>query len=178
MQSVPSSIKYKKRFLRWFINHQLSENDDLSWFLDDLLADESMLNRIRFVDKIDSSPKGIIISTLPGDEPFIFFKGNVQSDNIYTAYHELQLYNDEPLYVKIKFPSAETNRLYQMLLREEKSYMKRNKAIATHLLDYLLEKEKKAQLQEKIDWALDTKNKEMFMFYTTEYKKLMEKSQT
>lgn len=175
MQSVPSSLKYKKRFLRWFINHQLSENDDVSWFLDDLLADEKALHRIRFVENIDSSPKGMIISTVPGDEPFIFFKGSVQSDNVYTAYHELQLYDNEPLYVQIKFPSIEKNKLYQMLLREEKSYTKRNKAIATHLLDHLLQKEKKAQLIEKIDWALDTKNKEMFMYYSTELKKLMNK---
>lgn len=176
MQSVPSSLKYKKRFLRWFISHQLSENDDVSWFLDDLLADEKALHRIRFVEKVDSSPKGMIISTIPGDKPFIFFKGAVESDNVYTAYHELQLHENEPFYVKIKFPSVEKNRLYQMLLREEKSYTKRNKAIATHLLDHLLQKEKKALLLQKIDWALDTKNEEMFQFYSAELKKLVDES--
>lgn len=176
MQSVPSSLKYKKRFLRWFISHQLTENDDVSWFLDDLLADEKVLNRIHFVEKIDSTPKGMIISTIPGDEPFTFFKGSVQSDNVYTAYHELQLHEDEPFYVKIKFPSVEKNRLYQMLLREEKSYTKRNKAIATHLLNHLLQKEQKALLQQKIDWALDTKNEEMFKYYSTQLKKLVDEA--
>jgi len=172
MQSIPSSLKYKKRFLRWFIMHQLDDDNDVTWFLDDLSVDEQALNRIRFVDNIDESPKGMIISTFPEDEPFIFFKGSIKTDNVYTAYHELQLHDNEPFYVQIKFPSVEHNRLYQLLLREERSFEKRNKAIATHLLNHLLHKEKEALLAQKIDWALDTKNEEMFQYYADELKKL------
>lgn len=173
MQSIPSSIKYKKRFLRWFITHQLTEEDDVSWFLDDLLVDERALLRIRFVENIEASPKGMIISTMPGEKPFLFFKGSIKTENVYTAYHELQLHEDEPFYVKIKFPSIEKNRLYQMLLREERSYEKRNKAVATHLLNHLLYQEEKQSLIEKIDWALDTKNKEMFNYYSNQLKNML-----
>lgn len=176
MRSIPSSLKYKKRFLRWFVNNKLAEDSDVSWFLEDLLVDEHALERIRFVEHIDASPKGIIISTLEEDEPFIFFKGAVESDNVYTAYHELQLHNDEPFYVKINFPHLEKNRLYQMLLREEKTAQRKSKAIATHLLDHLLQSEKKQLLIQKIDWALDTKNEEMFHYYSEELKQFLEES--
>ena len=166
MRSVPSSIRNKKRFLRWFIETHLTNDDDVSWFLDDLLLDEKTLLRMRFVEQIDSSPKGFVISTLPEDELFLFFKGQVRSDNVYTAYHELQLYDDELFFVQIKFPAMERNRLYQMLLREERTFEKRNKAIATHLLNHLLQKEKEALINQKINWSLDTKNKKMFDYYT------------
>lgn len=174
MQSIPSSLKYKKRFLRWFMTHQLTEDDDVSWFLDDLLVDERALLRIRFVERIDASPKGMIISTIPGEKPFVFFKGAVQTDNVYTAYHELQLHDDEPFYVQIKFPSIEKNRLYQMLLREERSFEKRNKSVATHLLNHLLHQEKKQLIIQKIDWALDTKNEEMFQYYSKKLKEILD----
>lgn len=172
MQSIPSSLKYKKRFLRWFMNNQLDENSDINWFIEDLLVDEFALNRIHFVEQVDASPKGIIISTIPGDEPFLFFKGAVQSDNVYTAYHELQLYDDEPFYIQIKSPNIKNNRLYQMLLREEKTAKKKNKAIATYLLEHLLQTEKRELILQKIDWALDTKNEEMFHRYSEELKKI------
>mgnify|MGYP001241812545 CR=1 FL=1 len=174
MQRIPSSVKYKKRFLRWFLNTQLTEENDVTWFLEDLLVDDQALSRLRFVEKLDQSPKGIIISTLPEDEPFIFFKGSVQSDNVYTAYHELQLYDDELFYVQIKFPRLEHNRLYQMLLREERTAERKNKAIATHLLNHLLKTEQEALIREKIDWALDTKNEAMFHHYVKELKDLTE----
>lgn len=172
MQRIPSSLKYKKRFLRWFMNNQLPEDSDVNWFIEDLLVDEQALSRIRFVDHIEASPKGIVISTIPDDQLFTFFKGAVQSDNVYTAYHELQLYDDEPFYVQIKFPHIEKNRLYQMLLREERTATRKNKAIATHLLAHLLKAEKKALILQKIDWALDTKNETMFRHYSEELKRV------
>lgn len=174
MRSIPSSLKYKKRFLRWFMNNQLTEESDVNWFLEDLLVDEHALNRIRFVDQIEASPKGMIISTFPEDVPFVFFKGSIESDNVYTAYHELQLYDDEPFYVQIKFPQIEKNRLYQLLLREERTAHRKNKAIATHLLDHLLEVEKKQSILQKINWALDTKNEAMFHYYSEQLKKIDE----
>lgn len=174
MQSIPSSLRYKKRFLRWFLDTKLDEDSDVSWFIEDLLVDEHALNRVRFIDQINANPKGIVISTLPEDEPFIFYKGTVQSDNVYTAYHELQLHDDEPFYVQIKFPQIEKNRLYQMLLREERTARKKNKAIATHLLGHLLQTEKKALILQKIDWALDTKNETMFHYYAEQLKNLEE----
>src|SRR5690625_1947747 len=174
MQRIPISVKYKKRFLRWFLNTQLTEEDDVTWFLEDLLVDDQALNRIRFVERIEASPKGIIISTLPGDQPFIFFKGSIQSDNVYTAYHELQLYDDELFYVQIKFPKLERNRLYQLLLREERTAERKDKAIATHLLNHLLQTEKEALILQKIDWALDTKNEAMFHHYTKKLKQLQQ----
>lgn len=166
MQSIPSSLKYKKRFLRWFMNNQLTEDSDVNWFIEDLLVDEQALSRIHFVEQIEASPKGIVISTMPEDEPFIFFKGAVESRNVYTAYHELQLYDNEPFYIQIRFPHIEKNRLYQMILREERTAIRKNKAIATHLLEHLLQTEKKELILQKIDWALDTKNEAMFRHYS------------
>src|SRR5699024_711128 len=173
MQSIPSSLKYKKRFLRWFMNNQLAEDSDVSWFLEDLLIDEHALERIRFVEQIDASPKCIIISTYPEDEPLVFFKGAVQSDNVYTAYHELQLHEDELFYVQVKFPEIEKNRLYQILLLEERTAERKNKAVATHLLNHLLQSEKKQLILQKIDWALDTKNAEMFQYYSEQLQEIL-----
>src|SRR5690625_2084911 len=162
-RSTPSSLKYKKRFLRWFMMNQLTEHDDVTWLLDDLVGDDRALMQIEFVENIKSSPKGMIISTMPEERYFLFFTGSAKSDNVYTAYHELQLNDDEPFYVQVKFPAANKNRLYQQLLREERSMQKRNEVIAEHLLNHLLQTEKIASIQQKIDWALDTKNNEMFI---------------
>lgn len=172
MKSIPGSLRYKKRFLRWFLDTKLAVDSEITWFIEDLLIDEQALDRLRFIDRVNASPKGIVISTLPGDEPFIFFKGHVQSDNVYTAYHELQLHDDELFYVQIKFPDMAKSRLYQLLLREERTVMRKNKAIATHLLEHLMHTEKKALIMQKIDWALDTKNEEMFHHYVEQLREL------
>lgn len=171
---VPVSLKYKRRFLQWFMSNQLTEDDEVSWLLSDLLADERALRRIHFVEDIAEYPKGMIISSLPEEEPFLFFKGSVESRNIYTAYHEIQLYSEEAIYIKIDFPLAQKNRLYQILLREERANTKRDQAIASHLLGYLLDKGKAEYLKNEIDEALLAKDYDKFILYSNQLKQLNE----
>lgn len=171
---VPVSLKYKRRFLQWFMSNQLTEDDEVSWLLADLLADERALRRIQFVEEIEEYPKGMIISTLPEEEPFLFFKGSVKSRNIYTAYHEFQLYSEEAIYINFNFPLAHKNRLYYLLLREERANAKRDQAIASHLLGHLLEKGKKEHLKNEIDEALLAQDYDKFMYYSSQLKQLNE----
>src|SRR5690625_3815497 len=108
------SIKSKKLFLHWLIHHEILKTAEINWFLEELLVDERTLSHVHFVSNIEHCPKGIIISTqAENKDSFLFFKGSIQTTDIYTAYHELHLYHEEPFYVQVTLPQEEEHPLYQ-----------------------------------------------------------------
>src|SRR5690625_3045213 len=113
------SIYAKKQFLQWFISHYPTNSHEINWFLEDLLEDERALFYLRFVRHIENCPKGIIISTQTfADLSFLFFKGSVQTTDVYTAYHEFNLYNEEKLYIQVNFIQQIYHTIYEDFLKE------------------------------------------------------------
>ena len=96
------------------MNQYLSEEDEVFWLLEDIITDAQVLQRLQFVKDIDEYPKGMLISTLQDERPFLFKKGSVTTENVYTAFHELHLYEQEQIFLQVNFPQADSNRLYQI----------------------------------------------------------------
>ncbi|MEI3604741.1 YpiB family protein [Pseudogracilibacillus sp. SE30717A] len=174
---LPISIQAKKYFLKWFIRYFDIHSDDINWFLEDLLEDEQALLNIHFVRNIEHCPKGVIISTQESNNTsFTFFKGAIQTEDVYTAYHELHLYYEEAFYVQINFPECESHPLYKCVLEEEKIQTEKDSQYANDLLQFLLVKGKKQYFEEKIDEALQKGDKQSFFYYSTKLKALLNDS--
>src|SRR5699024_5833955 len=68
-------------------------------------------------DDITDCPKGIIITSHLNEQiSFTFFKHQVKSTNVYTAYHEMNLYKNESLFIQVNFPFCTHNELYQAII--------------------------------------------------------------
>lgn len=173
----PVSIQAKKQFLQWFISHYKMNTQEVNWFLEDLIEDERALFHLHFVQDIEHCPKGIIISThVPDDVSFLFFKGSVQTNDVYTAYHELHLYHEEAFYVQINFPQSNLHSLYKAVLEEEMMQREKDKVYAEQLLKHLLMQGEKQTLEREVNEALDSSDSAKFIHYSTQLKKYYGKS--
>src|SRR5690625_5246986 len=131
------SIQAKKQFLQWFISHYTVNIKEVNWFFEELLEDERALFYLHFVQQIEDCPKGIIISTQTMDDlSFKFFKGSVETSDVYTAYHELNLYHEEKFYIKVNFPHKHYHPLYRAVLEEETLLLEKDKIYAENLLQH------------------------------------------
>jgi len=170
---IPVSIQKKKDFLQWFMQTYNIEAYEMNWFLQELLENERVLFHVHFVQEIQYCPKGIIISTdETNDVNFLFFKENVQTNDVYTAYHELHLYYNEAFYIQMNFPYSKQNNLYQNVLENEISYDYKMKEQTEEILTHLLYEGKVKYVKKEIDNALANGNVEKFLHYSTILKTL------
>ena len=168
---ISVSIQAKKHFLQWFISHYQIETEEINWFIENLIEDERALFYLNFVQNIKQCPKGIIISILQTEKLFFqFFKGAVQTNDVYTVYHELHLYQDEPMYIQINFPQKDTNILYQAVLEEDAFQTEQDQFNAEKILTYLLSQGKKEYVKREIDNALDQRDLKKFNRFSKKLK--------
>lgn len=169
--TVPVSIEQKRAFLNWFIYHHKVKAHDMDWFLNDLLEDKQALTHLHFVDDISDCPKGIIITTHLNEQMnFTFFKGNVKTNNVYTAYHEMHLYSEDPIYIQVNFPFCTHNELYQTVIVDNQEAKVDMKETTENILKYTLQKDRKQFLKQQINHALEEQNYESFMYYSSQLK--------
>lgn len=172
---VSVTAKEKREFLKWFLQHHSTDFYEISWFLEELMVDKRILDSIHFVQTTEDCPKGIIISKQPTEQfSFIFFKGNVSTEDVYTAYHEVHLYKYEKMFIQMNFPGSKQNLLYQSVLEADKLFQRQAKEKADVLLDKLLYEGKLLHLEKEINVALETGNHDAFMMYSNQLKELQE----
>lgn len=172
------TVKRKKRFLKWMKQNFYIEEEELEWFLQDLIDDEQLLTKLHFVRDIKHCPKGMIISTSGvSGLSFLFFKGEVYTEDIYTAYHELQLYRDEAFFIKVDLPHYLQNSLYSSLLEDEINDKINDRVIADQLLTHLLEEGQIERIESAINRALDERNYKQFIQLSNKLKQLKKNSQ-
>lgn len=166
--TVPVSIEKKRAFLHWFIMHHKVEAHDMDWFLKDLMDNEQALEHVHFIDDITDCPKGIIITSHLNEQiSFQFFKGNVRTDDVYTAYHEMNLYQEESIFIQINFPFCSQNSLYQAVI-EDDVYAKTNIKFTTEkLLNHTLKQGRREFIMKEINIALDKRDQKQFIYYTS-----------
>lgn len=164
MQS-PISIQTKQTFLQWFVDHHGEVNPELDWFFRELMADERALFQVHFVDTIQYCPKGIILNVMRGKHvSFCFFKEHIQTEDVYTAYHELNLYHQEAFFIHIQFPNDARPELYETVLENNQSYDYDIKQETENLLNYLLASGKEKYVKQEIDLALENGDKDRFYY--------------
>lgn len=168
---VSVSIQEKKDFLTWFIQKHEMLSDELNWFIQDLLDDHRTLEYVHFVERVEDCPKGIVITIRQdGDLSFLFFKGKVRTNDIYTAYHELQLYQEDHIFVKVNFPDDRRNTLYQAVLEADHAFRREVKQVTEQLLHKVATEGEITILQQEIDRSLLEKDYESFMYFTSRLK--------
>lgn len=171
--SVPVSVQKKQAFLYWVVDNLKVEAHDLSWFIHDLIDNERALHNVHFLDDITDCPRGIIMTSHLNEQIFFqFFKGKVRSENVYTAYHEMNLYQDEPMYFQINFPFCNENKLYQAVIEDDVLFQQDIKSSTDDVLSYTLKQNRREFLKKEINVALENDDYEQFMYYSSQLKQL------
>ena len=171
--TIPVSIEQKRTFLYWFMYHHKVKAHDLDWFLNDVLEDDHALAQLHFVDDITDCPKGIIITSHLNDQiSFIFFKHQVKTNNVYTAYHEMNLYKDESLFIQVNFPFCTHNELYQSVIEDNMEVKSAILESTEEILQQTIQQSREEFLEKEINEALEQKNYEAFMYYSSQLKEI------
>src|SRR5699024_8787945 len=132
-----------------------------------------LLTKLHFVQDIEHCPKGMIVSTSGvSGLSFLFFKGGVYTEDVYTAYHELQLYREEAFYIKVNLPEFFQNSLYYSLLEDEQKERENDSELANDMLEHLLLDGKLQRLERAINVALDQRDDVQFKKLSIKYQEL------
>jgi uncharacterized protein YpiB (UPF0302 family) len=173
---ISVTIQEKREFLRWFMQHFKIEAHDMHWFLQDLLDNEQTLEYVHFVKDLTDCPKGMLLNVAPNNDlTFLFFKGNVKTDDVYTAYHELQLYQHEKCYIQVDIPDCNNHPLFRAVLEADAVFQREIKRETEALLSNLLYEGELSILQQKINKSLEQEDYEAFMLYSNQLKDIKSK---
>lgn len=169
------SLEEKKNFLQWFADCQLLETYEINWFLDQLLESDTLLSRIHFVEKLKDHHKGIWMGKENSHGfSFLFTKGKIKTEDIYTAYHDLQLHPEEPLFMQLEFQESIHTKLYRTVIEPERKFKQQLQERTDQFLHDLLQKGKRDLLKASIDKALVTGNITDFKNYAQQLNELSE----
>ena len=178
------TLKEKKEFLAWFLDHYQLKRRESMWILNYLLNHEVVLNKVRFVEDAEKTPRGILMSTIGNDQPaFQFYKEGQLFDNPEQAFHEVRLNWNNDLYLELFFENSLLSEEYILVL-EDNPYYKWNDTIpeetlkeAEEGLNAFLLNQKKANLLIQIDQSLEKDNRASFILLSKELKQLELESQ-
>ncbi len=177
-------MKDKKEFIRWFLsNYQLKRRESV-WILNYLINHDSILKNVHFIREARYCPRGIVISThCSKDVPFRFYKNHIVTTDAEKSFHDIRLNRNDPIYIQLSFKNANQCASYVAVLEdnpflpEDYFITKKDQRIAKQLLDMSLFNYQKQQLQEKIDNALDNRNQDDFLMFTSELEQLKQRYQ-
>lgn len=177
--NIQVTLEEKKTFIGWFLDrHQLKRRESM-WILNYLLNHDVVLNKVHFVEQAETTPRGIMMSTIGMDnEPFLFYKeGKVFSDPE-QAFHEVRLNWHEDMYLELVFREPWKTEQYLAIL-EDNPYHKWNDNIPREMIeevDYALKRlslnGRKKSLLNLIDETLEKGNRKEFLEYANELKEI------
>lgn len=163
------SIEEKKHFMKWFLKHFTTKKLETTWLLNYLIKQDELLNKISFVNDARLCPRAVIISSDCSDEmPFLFYKGQVVTDDIDKFFHDIRLHQDEEIYMQFNFKQAHQNPQYVGVLEENPfapqvtNLSQHDQNVSEHLLGHILHDYQMKKLSDKIDQALDERDEITF----------------
>lgn len=170
-------LKDKKKFLKWFLQRYQLKRRESMWILNYLLNHDIVLNKTKFVENADKTPRGIQMSTVgTEDEPFRFYKDGQEFDHPEQAFHEVRLNWHTDLYIELLFQESVLSSEYAAVL-EDNPYAKWNDHVPKEVdkqvdeaMDQFLLQKQKDQLMEEIDRALETDDRNQFYALAKELK--------
>lgn len=178
--AAPISVNEKKEFIRWFLNHYQLKRRECVWILNYLMSHDQLMEKVHFVDHADYCPRGIVMSTQCVDDvPFRFYKDSVMTTDAEKSFHDIRLNRDQDIYIQLNFKSVHKSHQYALVL-ENNPYMPehlqitdKDREIAELFLKNTIKNFQLEQLREKIDQALDRKDKELFIELSTQFNHIM-----
>lgn len=166
---TPVSVKDKKGFIQWFLNHYQLKKRESVWILNYLVNHDELLSNVHFIREARFCPRAIIMSSHCSDEvPFRFYKSQLVTTDAEKSFHDIRLNQQEPLYIQLNFRNAKQNILYVAVLEdnpfipEDYFITKKDQDIARQLLDKSLYEYQKKTIQAEIDRSLDKKDQQNF----------------
>lgn len=180
--STRIQLKEKKRFIKWFLAHHQMKRRESMWILNYLLNHDIVLNKARFVEEVEETPRGIRMAAVGTNAPaFQFYKEGHEFDDPEQAFHEVRLNWHTDLYVELVFEGAWASSEYLSIL-EDNPFAPWNDAITEELseeVDEAIERfqlmERKQELIKEIDAALEDAEREFFLTLTQELKEIEER---
>lgn len=177
--NTPVSVKEKKEFIKWFLNHYHMKKREAVWILNYLVNYPKLLANVHFVQETKNCPRSITMSAECSQEPaFRFQKNKLITTDAEKAFHDIRLNRNEDLYIQLHFRNANQSIEYRKVL-EENPFLSiddfitdTDKQAAQALLDYSLYQFKRKKIMRKIDIALDQMDQEKFIELSEELSQL------
>jgi uncharacterized protein YpiB (UPF0302 family) len=173
------TVKDKKSFIKWFLNHYQLKKRESVWILNYLVNHQEILVNVHFVREAKFCPRGIIMTSHCSTEtPFRFYKNQLVTTDAEKSFHDIRLNQHEPLYLQLNFNKSYQSPYYVAVLEEnpflpdEYFITENDKKLANHLLNKTLFDSKRKVLLMGIDKALDRRDYDIFQKLTSELKKL------
>jgi uncharacterized protein YpiB (UPF0302 family) len=173
------TVKDKKRFIKWFLNHYQLKKRESVWILNYLVSHQEILANVHFVREAKFCPRGIIMTSHCSTEtPFRFYKNQLVTTDAEKSFHDIRLNQHEPLYLQLNFSKSYQSPFYVAVLEEnpflsdEYFITEKDKKHAKQLLDKTLFDNEKKLLLKAIDDALDKRDYRTFQRLTSNLKKL------
>lgn len=175
-------LKDKKHFLKWFLQRYQMKRRESMWILNYLLNHDIVLNKAKFVESAERTPRGIRMAAVGTDqEAFKFYKDGHAFDNPEQAFHEVRLNWHTDLYIELFFSDSWMSPEYLNIL-EDNPFASWNDSISEDVSQEVNEAIDQFQLEEvrntlvrEIDLALENDEKETFLELTNELKQIDEK---
>lgn len=174
------SIQDKKTFIKWFLQHYQLKKRESVWILNYLTNHDNLLAQVHFIHEARYCPRGIVISThCSNDVPFRFYKNHIVTTDAEKSFHDIRLNRNDPIYIQLSFENAHQTANYVAVL-EDNPYLpddffvtKQEKELARQVLEYTLYQAQKKYLEEKINQALDQRDKALFEMLASQLQKLV-----
>src|SRR5699024_1208974 len=176
---TPVSVKDKKSFIQWFLNNYQLKKRESVWILNYIVNNDKLLSNIHFVREAKFCPRGLIMTSNCSDEvPFRFYKKQLLTTDAEKSLHDIRMNQHEPLYIQLNFNKSYQNIFYAAVLVEnpfipdEYFITETDQKTAKQLLDKTIYDSRHKSLREKIDSALDERDRDTFTELSKQLHKL------
>ncbi|WEG11360.1 ReoY family proteolytic degradation factor [Pullulanibacillus sp. KACC 23026] len=171
------SINEKRSFLKWFLGRYDLKAKECMWLLNYILSDDHIIGLLRFVDSIEKCPRAMLIADRHSSSPaFLYRKERVETNEPEKAFHDIRLFQDDPIYIQLDFEGASHAAPYLSVLEDPPfAEMNIEERYGHEASRILLNSEKRFtldKLTKAIDEALAKRDKQVFQTLTNQLKAL------
>lgn len=161
------SVTDKKEFIRWLLNNYQLRRRESVWILNYLMSDDQLMEKVKFVDDVEDTPNGMVMSTTSSnDTAFRFYYNEYEwTHDAERAFHKIHLKRnaETPIYIQINFENRHKSIMYMGVLennpyKEDDYISSEDKKLVEKVLQKSIEDFRVAKIWEKIDQALDERN--------------------
>ncbi|MCA9766029.1 MAG: YpiB family protein [Carnobacterium sp.] len=177
--NIKVSLESKKEFLGWFLDSYQLKRRESMWILNYLLNHDIVLGKVHFVENVETTPRGMMMSTIETDsKPFLFYKEGIIFEDPEQAFHEIRLNWHEDIYMELIF--NDPWKAYQYLgVLEDNPYHRWNDSLDVNIrtqveqaLASLTLTNQIEMMMNQIDAALENDDKEGFIQLSNHLKRI------
>lgn len=172
------ALKSKQKFLSFLLENFLEKEDELTWFIQYLLKEDTLLENSHFIEEINEVPKGLFFNFSSLEKKVILLKDAHFYLDLHQIFHEVRLHEKDDLYIEVKFANRWENAFYLAILEDNPYFPWNNqvkKQVEEEVEDAFL-KEELTILKEKLDATLRLGDKKEFENLVKIYKELKKES--